>query len=83
MSKSEPGKTGVGTEPEATTEAEAKDSAGERVDDVFDLPVVDEDTVRPALPPTRPISRKNSKTCPASCGSRSLSTARAAISTIV
>lgn len=45
MSKSKPGKTGVGTEPDAPTEADVNTSVGDRADDVFDLPVVDEDTV--------------------------------------
>jgi ATP-dependent Lon protease len=45
VSKSKSGKTGVGTKPDATTETEVNASAGDRVDDVFDLPVVDEDTV--------------------------------------
>jgi ATP-dependent Lon protease len=45
VSKKKPGKTGVGTEPDATTETEVNSSAGDRADDVFDLPVVDEDTV--------------------------------------
>jgi ATP-dependent Lon protease len=45
VSKSKPGKTGVGTKPDATTETEAKASSGDRVDDVFDLPIVDEDII--------------------------------------
>jgi ATP-dependent Lon protease len=45
VSKSKPGNTGVGTEPDATTATEVNASAGDRLDDVFDLPVVDEDTV--------------------------------------
>jgi ATP-dependent Lon protease len=45
VNKSKPGKTGVGTAPDTTTETEVNGSAGDRVDDVFDLPVIDEDTV--------------------------------------
>jgi ATP-dependent Lon protease len=43
--KSKPGKTDVGTAPDATTETHVNASAGDRVDDVSDLPVVDEDTI--------------------------------------
>ncbi|QQO22652.1 hypothetical protein JJB98_23360 [Bradyrhizobium diazoefficiens] len=45
MSKSKLTKTGTGTDPDAPTEAGINTSVGDRIDDVFDLPVVDEDTV--------------------------------------
>lgn len=44
MNKSKPDKASSG-EPDTTTEAKTNASVGDRVDDVFDLPVVDEDTV--------------------------------------
>lgn len=45
MSKSKPGKTGAGTEANAPTEADVNTSAGDHTDGVFNLPVVDKDTV--------------------------------------
>jgi ATP-dependent Lon protease len=46
MSKTpKPRKTDITTKPDAKTEPDVKDSTGDGVDDVFDLPIVDEDAI--------------------------------------